>query len=262
MARVHRGTQTVCSSFLGGSLFRARAAPLCSKLSVITPTNAFSVRPFSVAARSFIPDWPALEQERARWYPADVELVRDLRSDHAGETGAVWIYRGAECAMSLRKGLYGASDGVTGGTVIGRRARAFVAEHRATEEEHLALFDQLLPARERSSLLPLWRLAGFTLGFAPTLVGPRVLFSTVAHVETFVEVHYHAHLDPLLARGEHPALAELVSHCCADEVHHKEEAAELMGSLKEGSPLSLLDRAWGVIVGGGSQLAVYVCRYI
>ncbi len=64
----------------------------------------------------------------ARW------LAGELSSDHAGETGAVFIYRGAAAALRLRARV----------TADDAAAAAFVRAHCATEEAHLALFDALL----------------------------------------------------------------------------------------------------------------------
>ena len=50
---------------------------------------------------------------------------------------------------------------------------------RQTEEQHLAYFDRLLPKQYHSILLPLWRGAGFSLGFLPSMIGPSALFLTV-----------------------------------------------------------------------------------
>lgn len=51
------------------------------------------------------------------------------------------------------------------------QCRAFVSSHLSTESLHLALFDRLLDPQHKSRLLPLWRFAGFTLGFLPTVIG-------------------------------------------------------------------------------------------
>ena len=78
--------------------------------------------------------------------PLSAELVADLRSDHAGETGAVQIYRGM-LAMSRDTAV-----------------RRFALAHVRTELRHLQFFDHWLPKRYRSRLLPLWRAAGWMLG--------------------------------------------------------------------------------------------------
>ena len=163
------------------------------------------------------------------------------------------IYAGAASALAIRRAL--GADASSG-----TAAASFVARHRASEEAHLALFDQLLPADGggRSALLPAWRAAGYALGYAPVLAGgPPALFATVAAVETFVVEHYEAQLRPLRAAGDAPVLAKLLEACCADEAKHRDEAAAL-----HAPPPSALRRAWAAIVGGGSAGAVWLARRV
>ncbi len=71
----------------------------------------------------------------------------------------------------------------------------------------------LVPPRERSVLLPLWKAAGATLGALPVLAAPfsvRPFFATVSAVETFVEQHYLGHIRPLVAAGACPELVKLL----------------------------------------------------
>jgi 3-demethoxyubiquinol 3-hydroxylase len=91
--------------------------------------------------------------------PTEPQLVQDLRSDHAGETGAVWIYQGARDAMRLAPQRFSEA------------AHAFVSEHLATEQAHLDLFDRLLDGGQKSRLIGLWKISGWALGFLPTLAG-------------------------------------------------------------------------------------------
>ena len=88
------------------------------------------------------------------------DLVGDLRSDHAGETGAVWIYRGL-LAVSRDAGV-----------------REFAKRHLATEQGHLDKVEAVLPWPQRSRLLPGWRVAGFMTGALPALLGPRAVYAT------------------------------------------------------------------------------------
>lgn len=75
-----------------------------------------------------------------------IHLLRELRSDHAGETGAVFIYRGIVAVANLR----GDADLIT-----------FAQRHRETESEHLRLIEDWLPPKLRSRLLGPWRIAGW-----------------------------------------------------------------------------------------------------
>ena len=167
-------------------------------------------------------------------------LLGDLRSDHAGETGAVMIYRGI---------LAGCSDPAI---------RAFATEHLATEAEHLRLLEAMLAPGQRSVLLPIWRVAGFLTGWLPAIVGRRAVYATIEAVETFVDHHYAEQIAKLGPTGEEGALRRLLETCQGEEVHHRDEAAAALGD----SPRGMLLRAWAFVVGSGSAAAVSAARRI
>lgn len=167
------------------------------------------------------------------------DLPAELRSDHAGETGAVMIYRGI---------LAGTRD---------PRVRAFATAHLATEQRHLAIIEALLPRDQRSRLLPLWRIAGWLTGFLPAIIGARVVFVTIEAVETFVDRHYEDQIIRLPATGTAAVLRDLLMSCQADEVHHRDEARALRGA----TPGYAL-RLWSWLVGSGSKAAVIAARRI
>lgn len=192
-----------------------------------------------VAYRGFLHLRPGLQRWARRLdtpgIPAD--LIGELRSDHAGETGAVWIYRGV-LAIARDPAL-----------------RDFGQRHRATEQHHLDLVSALLPPARRSWLLGPWRLAGFATGALPALFGPRAVYATIEAVERFVDHHYQQQLDRLDGRPEHAALRQLLAECQADECEHRDEAAAL-----QSSPPGPLLRAWCALVGRGSAVAVTIAR--
>lgn len=117
-------------------------------------------------------------------------------------------------------------------------------------------------------------MAGFTLGFLPSIVGPRALYWTIAAVETFVEEHYEAQIKRLLVEGDTlPELREMLQAFCQDEVHHKEEAVDalLIGAAGRDKyedetmyihllEKSLVVRLWTSVVYSGSGLAVKLSR--
>jgi ubiquinone biosynthesis monooxygenase Coq7 len=180
--------------------------------------------------------------------PWPATLVADLRTDHAGETGAVMIYRGILAASR------------------NAAVRRFAQAHLATEAEHLAAFEPLLPPRQRSRLLPLWRGAGWLTGALPAMLGPRAVYATIEAVETFVDRHYRGQieaidrLDPSRTHPPLQALRALLQSCRADEIGHRNEAAlQLSRSAK---PASLALRLWVASVGAGSRGAVNICRRI
>ena len=166
-------------------------------------------------------------------------LIGDIRSDHAGETGAVMIYRGI---------LAAARDPAV---------RAFATEHMATEQNHLDLLDALLPPGQRSVLLPIWRVAGFLTGFLPALVGSRAVYATIDAVETFVDHHYEEQIRKLPTTGPGGALRATLIQCQADEVHHRDEARDM-----QTAPHGALLRGWAWMVGAGSKAAVSAARRI
>lgn len=166
----------------------------------------------------------------------DARLQADLRSDHAGETGAVWIYRGI---LALARNP---------------EVRQFALEHLATEEQHLAFFDSWLPPRLRSRLLPLWRLSGWLLGALSLLGGARGVFLTIDAVETFVVQHYQDQIDYLAERGDNPQLASVLRRFQQDEDHHRQDAAQR----RHGG--GWLANSWRTLVGEGSRLAVIAAR--
>lgn len=167
-------------------------------------------------------------------------LERELRSDHAGETGAVFIYRGIVAVARWRR-----DDELL----------AFANHHGRTEAEHLSLIEAWLPVQQRSVLLVPWRLAGWLTGALPALLGRRAVYGTVAAVETFVDHHYQQQIDHLRQHGGPDGLLELLVRCQADEVHHRDEAAGLGGGAL---PWGL--RLWCGLVGAGSAAAVVVAR--
>ncbi len=169
-------------------------------------------------------------------------LERELRSDHAGETGAVYIYRGIAAVAQWR----GDAE------LIG-----FAERHGITELEHLQLIEALQPPVRRSYLLGPWRVAGWLTGALPALFGRRAVYATIAAVETFVDQHYQQQIDRLERHGGPEGLLPLLLRCQSDECHHRDEAAALAG---ERSSWSL--RAWCALVGAGSAAAVMLARRV
>jgi ubiquinone biosynthesis monooxygenase Coq7 len=74
--------------------------------------------------------------------PYSKYLEQELRSDHAGETGAVYIYKGIIAVATLLKD---------------QELIRFAEEHGATEAEHLQLIEAVLKEKYRSRLLGPWR---------------------------------------------------------------------------------------------------------
>ncbi len=180
--------------------------------------------------------WMAPKQEtNADRYPR--WLLRELRSDHAGETGAVEIYRGI---LAVSRDA---------------QVRSFAEAHLETERQHLTLIEEVLPPRQRSFLLPLWRIAGFLTGALPSLFGSRAVYATIESVETFVDRHYAQQIERLEDEDREPELQALLERCRLDEVHHRDEARHALNS-----PKGVAIDAWCWMVGSGSAAAVALAR--
>jgi ubiquinone biosynthesis monooxygenase Coq7 len=167
-------------------------------------------------------------------------VFADLRTDHAGEVGAVCIYLGV---------LQFARDPAL---------RAFAEHHLVTEQKHLRLISGWLPPAYYSRLLPLWRIAGFLTGALPALFGPKAVYATIEAVETFVNQHYEEQILALASQSDLSELRQTLLDCQADEVAHRDEAAAARGPTQPGWVL----RAWCAMVGAGSKAAVSLIRHI
>jgi ubiquinone biosynthesis monooxygenase Coq7 len=132
---------------------------------------------------------------------------RMIRVDHAGEYGAARIYAGQLAVMGDRAAISGE-----------------VARMAAQEDRHLKAFDRLIVERRvRPTLLhPLWHAAGYALGVASALAGPKMAMAVTAAVETEIDRHYQEQRDALA--GSDPELEAMIEDFQADEVEHRAEA--------------------------------------
>ena len=132
---------------------------------------------------------------------------RMLRVDQAGEFGATRIYAGQLAVMGDRAPLAGD------------------VRHMAEQEaEHRAKFDALMAARGvRPTLLqPMWDVAGFALGAATALIGPKAAMACTAAVETEIDRHYSAQLIEL--GDSDPELSGMIAAFREDELEHRATA--------------------------------------
>ena len=133
-----------------------------------------------------------------------------IRVDHAGEFGAVQIYRGQRAVF----------ERIAGKT----KTAALIAEMEAGEKTHLETFDRL--ARERgvrpTAMAPLWNVAGFALGAATALLGEKAAHACTAAVEEVIEEHYGKQAEEL--GDSDPALRATIAQFRADEIGHKDTA--------------------------------------
>jgi ubiquinone biosynthesis monooxygenase Coq7 len=137
-------------------------------------------------------------------------MAEILRVDHAGELGAVHIYRGQRAVLGRAPGR--------------ERIAGQLAEMEAQEAEHLARFDRLLTERRvrPTALAPVWRLAGFALGAGTALLGEKAAHACTEAVETVIEGHYAGQIAELADREAY--LAAVLARFRDEEVAHRDLA--------------------------------------
>jgi ubiquinone biosynthesis monooxygenase Coq7 len=146
--------------------------------------------------------------------------ARMLRVDQAGEYGAVRIYAGQLAVMGDRAPL--ASD----------------VRHMAEQEaEHQVRFDVLMASRgvRPTALQPVWDMAGFALGAATALIGPKAAMACTAAVETEIDRHYSAQLAQL--GDSDPELSGMIAQFREDERAHLDAALANGAEQAPGYPL-------------------------
>ncbi|MBR9826537.1 MAG: demethoxyubiquinone hydroxylase family protein [Alphaproteobacteria bacterium] len=142
------------------------------------------------------------------------DRIREMiRVDHAGEYGAVAIYRGQRAVF---KNLPHKS-----------RIATQLHEMEADEQHHLDAFDDLIrEGRSRpTALAPLWQIGGRALGTITALMGERAAHACTEAVETVIEGHYARQVEELRAMGE-DELADMFDKFREEEVAHKDLAVE------------------------------------
>lgn len=132
---------------------------------------------------------------------------RMLRVDQAGEYGATRIYAGQLAVLGDRTPISGE------------------VRHMAEQEaEHRAKFDALLAQRgvRPTALQPFWDVAGFALGAATALIGPKAAMACTAAVETEIDRHYTEQLEEL--GDSDPELSAMIEQFREDERAHRDAA--------------------------------------
>lgn len=152
-----------------------------------------------------IPPRPGLGAPKAR-------LAEILRVDHAGELGAVHIYRGQRAVLGAGRGH--------------ERTAAQLAEMEGHEAVHLSRFDHLLTEHgvRPTAMTPLWRVAAFALGAGTALLGDKAAHACTEAVESVIEKHYAGQIAELADRE--PVLAAELSQFRDEELAHRDKAVE------------------------------------
>ncbi|MEM1409382.1 MAG: demethoxyubiquinone hydroxylase family protein [Pseudomonadota bacterium] len=134
-----------------------------------------------------------------------------IRVDHAGEYGAVQIYRGQRAVFDKLPHK--------------ERLSHMLQDMEEEEQKHLDAFDELLAERSaRPTLLaPFWNMAGFALGAGTALMGEKAAMACTSAVEAVIEKHYQEQVDELEGHGEEDLRATFAEFR-EDEISHHDTA--------------------------------------
>ena len=165
-----------------------------------------------------------------------------LRVDHAGELGAVHIYRGQRAVLMRAPGR--------------ERIAAQLEEMEGHEAVHLARFEQLLNERRvRPTLLaPLWRAAGYALGAGTALLGERAAHACTEAVETVIGGHYAEQVEEV--RDREPELALELARFRDEELEHLDTA------VAEGAREAPGYRVLSTVIRAGCRAAIKISEKV
>ena len=137
------------------------------------------------------------------------DIHRMIRVDQAGEFGATRIYAGQLAVMGDRAPHSGE-----------------IAAMARQEDEHHAAFNALIAERgvRPTALHPFWNVAGYALGAATALIGPKAAMACTAAVETEIDDHYSKQLDALKDADEEPELQGMIEKFREEEREHHDAA--------------------------------------
>ena len=130
-------------------------------------------------------------------------LKEIIRVDHAGEYGATKIYEG-------QIAIFGKN------TKIGK-----TIQHMADQEkEHIEKFQELIVSERvrPTALLPLWTIAGYTLGAGTALMGEKAAMACTVAVEKVIGEHYKEQI--FLLKDDQKKLKSTIKKFAADELEH------------------------------------------
>jgi ubiquinone biosynthesis monooxygenase Coq7 len=166
-------------------------------------------------------------------------IARICRVNHAGEYGAIRIYR-AQIAVAKRR----YPDMV-----------APIAEMLAHEIRHCRVFFEAMPARgsRPCRIMSLWSLGGSVLGFVTALAGRRSIWTCTAAVERAVHRHLDDQLHFLAGRDEglRAAILDIREEELA-HLHHAEAELEVF---------SPAEAFFGRVIGGVTDLLIWLSTW-
>jgi len=166
-------------------------------------------------------------------------IARILKVNHAGEYGAIRIYK---AQLWVARRLY--ADVV-----------AFLEETLAHEVRHCALFREAMPVRNARPcrIMALWGNGGYVLGFLTALMGRQGIWVCTAAVESAVHRHLQDQLHFL--RDRDPELRQLVLAIQEEELSHLYHAEARIAAR------GLWSRALGAFISWSTDVAIWLSTW-
>lgn len=155
---------------------------------------------------------PALPGRRANAKTAAKDIDSMIRVDHAGEFGALRIYKGQLAVLSRVPGA--------------KKSTAAIAHMAAQEKKHFDVFSEMVRSRgvRPTALEPLWHVAGYALGAATALMGEKAAMACTVAVEDVIDRHYAGQIEKLSTCPEEAELKATVEKFRSEELEHRDEA--------------------------------------
>jgi ubiquinone biosynthesis monooxygenase Coq7 len=171
----------------------------------------------------------------ARLAPGETLGDRVLRVDHAGEHGAVCVYRAQRWLAR-----WTAPD-------LLDEINDFIAH----ETRHRALFAAELATRGQPHCLsyPICAALGTVLGFATGLLGRRAIAATTVAIERVVLQHMAEQIDALAMSD--PAAVGILQDIIADEREHHDRSTDRLSG-------GLLERLLVAAVGASTEAVIWI----
>jgi len=163
-----------------------------------------------------------------------------IRVNHAGEYGAGQIYKGQLAVFRLKKD---------------QKNIDLIQHMKEQEDVHFDYFDKKIAnSNIRPTIMqPVWKVAGFALGAATALMGPKAAMACTVAVEEVIDEHYQNQLQNLPEENEDDMdLKQNIEKFRQEELEHREIGLENDAEeLKIYKPLSFL-------IKNASKLAIAV----
>jgi|TARA_B110000093_G_C12812125_1_gene343304 ubiquinone biosynthesis monooxygenase Coq7 len=131
-----------------------------------------------------------------------------IRVDHAGEHGAIAIYRGQLSVLKL---------------IGDKKTSEIILEMAQGEKAHADEFDRLIDERgtRPTALMPLWNIAGYTLGIMSAIAGKDSVMACTEAVEDVIDGHYSDQIKELENSGKESNILETIRKFHVEEIEHE-----------------------------------------